>query len=154
MKRFLFLLSFLSFCLLATAQSDTIHLHFKAKHMGFIAGIVSDRGDADLVKVFYQAADQLELKDSIGRKWVRDTAQLLTVVAKQELVPRLFSHLGTKAENVSTNYNNEMRDLLLKDLMRKPELLQEVFVLMQQNAANTWLIVLSGFDYLITIKPE
>lgn len=152
MKKITLLFSLLLTATLIFGQSDTIHLHFKAKHMGFIAGVVSDRGDANLVNVFNQAAAQLQLKDSLGKKWVKDTAQLLTVVAKEELVPILFTHLGSKAERVATNYNNEMRDLLLKDLMRKPELLQEVFALMERNAADTWLIVLSGFDYLITIK--
>lgn len=148
------LIALLLFTVSSFAQSDTIHVTLKAKHFGFMTAGTRQNGqiDADLTKVFNQVAAQLELKDSIGRKWVKDTAQLITVVAKGSVIPQLFRSQGSLKESLATNYNNEMRDMLLPQLQRKPELLQKLYAIMQQNWQDTWLLVLDGFSYLITIK--
>jgi hypothetical protein len=156
MKRLLFLLSFLGLGLLASAQTDTIHLTFKAKHFGFIVGgalTTQSLKDPDVQKVFNQVAEQLLIKDSIGRKWVRDTAQLITVTPKVGVVPKIFLAQGSMQERLATNYNHEMREMLLGVLMRRPDLLQAILALMEQNSRDTWQLVQYGFDYLITLKP-
>jgi hypothetical protein len=154
MKKILSLLLCFS-ALLAHAQSDTIHITFKAKHFGFIVGgalQTQSLKDPDVQKVFNQAAQQIVLKDSAGRKWVKDTAQRITVTAKVSVIPRLFLAQGSLQERIATNYNNEMRDMLLPSLMRRPDVLQKVLAVMEQNARDTWDLVKYGFDYLITIK--
>lgn len=153
MKKLVLLITLLLSLSPVFGQTDTIHLTLKAKHLGFITAVAPNKADPEMVKVLNQAATQLVLTtDSLGNKRVADTAQLIGLVAKKSMVPTLFLTMGAQQERLSTNFNNEMRDMILKDLQRHPALYEEIWAIVQRNWADTWELVQHGFKYLITIK--
>ena len=154
---FIFLVAILSATTLfaATAplklpvDSSKIEIRLKAKHHAFLVVFMPDKSTASHINYMYQVANKLAL-DSAGN--IKDPNQEILVTVSVDLVPYLFLSVGSQQERLTTNYNNEIKELLLPQLQTRPALLQQIMEQAMRNWAETDQLIEHGFQYLKNIK--
>jgi hypothetical protein len=142
---------FILVSLFAHAQVDSskINITLSARRHAFIVAFMPDRGGVDQVKYMTQLATKIVLDDS-GH--VVDTAQLITVTVTTDLVKRLFLNIGSQQERLTTMLNDEIKSALFPQLFARPQLLQDIIDITNQNTKERNELIEYGFHFITEIK--
>lgn len=146
---FFILLSFVTLHAVAQVDSSKIDITLTARQHAFIVAFMPDRGGVDQVKYMTQLAAKIVLDDS-GH--VVDTAQLIKVTVSTDLVKRLFLNIGSQQERLTTMLNDEIKTALVPQLFARPQLLQDIIDITNQNSKERDALIDYGFHFITEIK--
>lgn len=147
MKKILLILFAIQFSVLAfSQQQDTTHvtITLAAKYHAYIIGMMVDKSTIAKFKYLNQLAEQIT--DTANKE------KAVTVIVPESLIVNLYYSLSIQPERLTSQYNNEIKDLLIPQIMSRPLLLGALQNLNTQSDADRNRLINNGFSFIQSIR--